>query len=147
MYRFEFDKTFLKSGIYIIKCIQTKKYYVGSAGSVYNRLQKHKRLLEKSRHHNKGLQADYNAGYDFQISIIQEFNNQEQPDLIIAIEYLYMIDLLEKGLYLYNSESIPHKDQDAKQYFINCILGRLRRLYDIEFNTYYFKYLESKKED
>ena len=46
MCRFEFDKTFLKSGIYIIKCIQTKKYYVGSAGSVYNRLQNHKRFLK-----------------------------------------------------------------------------------------------------
>ena len=134
-------------GVYAIKCKQNNRYYIGSSQSIYNRMQQHNGLLKRGLHFNRSLQKDFNAGYDFECSIIQEFNNQEPQQIMIAIEYLYILELYKKGLQLYNTEVYPRKDQEPEKFIINCILGRLRNLYDIEFNSYYFNYIESKKGD
>lgn len=147
MNEFIFNKSFKRSGVYAIRCKQTNKYYIGSAGNIYGRLKQHFMNLKAARHHNHRIQQDFNAGYDFECSIIQEFNNQEPQQIMIAIEYLYILELYKKGLQLYNTEVYPRKDQEPEKFIINCILGRLRNLYDIEFNSYYFNYIESKKGD
>lgn len=48
------------SGIYYIKNIITNKYYIGQSIDIYKRWHRHKSLLNKNKHDNFFLQADWN---------------------------------------------------------------------------------------
>ena len=51
---------FKKSGIYLVSCLQNKKYYIGESENVTARLCAHKNKLRKNIHENKELQSDFN---------------------------------------------------------------------------------------
>lgn len=145
MDRFKFDKSFLCPGVYIIKCLNNNKYYIGSSQIIYNRLQHHKRLLETGRHHNKKLLSDYNAGCSFEISILQTFDNFESQAFRVAIEYSYILEMYNRGLNLYNLDTVP-PGSDPETYFKNCIAGWIKTSYDISFNCTYYNLTSGKKE-
>lgn len=49
-----------KSGIYLIKCLASMKFYIGSAKSVYSRLHCHFDMLRRNDHYNIHLQRSFN---------------------------------------------------------------------------------------
>ena len=49
-----------QQGIYKIRNLVNKKFYVGSSNNVYERFRAHKKLLRGNRHHCKHLQAAWN---------------------------------------------------------------------------------------
>lgn len=46
-------------GIYIIRCLKTKKVYVGQSSQIKQRLTRHKNLLRRGKHSNHALQKDF----------------------------------------------------------------------------------------
>lgn len=46
-------------GIYVIRCIENQRAYVGQAINVGKRLREHRRLLSTGKHHNKHLQSSW----------------------------------------------------------------------------------------
>ena len=53
-----FDSS-LKSGLYLICCLSTKKYYIGCSNHVQRRLTAHKAKLKRQCHENRMLQKDF----------------------------------------------------------------------------------------
>ena len=68
-----------KSGIYKILCKSNKKYYIGSAHCVYNRLLNHFIKLRNNCHDNDHLQAAYNKYREeaFECSVVEYCNKEE----------------------------------------------------------------------
>ena len=128
------------TGVYAIRCIQNNKYYIGSSGGVINRYKQHLSLLKRGLHHCKALQADYNNGCDFEISIVHKIQPGTDPDLFIVIEYLTMIELYKSGMILYNSETTRNKP--PLEFFNNSIMGYLEKCFKVGFDA---RYIESKK--
>lgn len=64
-------------------------------------------------------------------------------------EFIFDKSFKRSGVYAIRCKQTNkyYKDQEPEKFIINCILGRLRNLYDIEFNSYYFNYIGSKKGD
>ena len=133
------------SGVYAIRCKQTGKCYIGSASVVSNRIKQHKYNLKKGRHHNPGLKKDYNAGYDFEISVIHQVQPGTDPDLLIIHEHLCMIELHNLGVKLYNAEIKPAQ-ADPVKYFKSVIIGYTRKMCNVDFDCYYFNYINTKEE-
>ena len=140
---FIIDKSFKCPGVYIIKCIQTNYHYIGSSQNVYERLKVHKGMLKTGKHFNKKMNADYKAGYDFKIDLLQTFEYEPQ-NIRIAIEYSYILEMYKRGLYLYNRE--VWTDSDPETFIKNVIIGRVSGPYDISFNCTYYNLISNKGE-
>lgn len=132
------------SGVYAIRCKQTGKCYIGSSENIKSRITIHKRLLAAGKHHNPGLQKDYNRLYDFDIYVIQKTDNYINRQILYCLEYACMIEL-SKDIELYNYE-IEQATKDPEQFYINSILNNLKKINDLEFNCYYFNYISSKQD-
>lgn len=143
---FNFDKTFLCSGVYAIKCLQNNRYYIGSSENIYNRLQNHKNMLNNGLHFNLSMRADYKKGYDFKCKIILMFNNNESQATREIVEHLIMIELMSYGYNLYNLDSVPLGTK-AVDYFYKKGAGRFKHEYDLLHKCYQFNYFESKERD
>jgi group I intron endonuclease len=50
----------MKSGVYRIYCFKNKKSYIGSSTNVNSRINSHKSLLRRGKHHSMPLQMAYN---------------------------------------------------------------------------------------
>ena len=61
------------SGIYLIKNVVSGKFYVGSSGTLSERLRSHRRMLQGNRHDNRHLQHSWNKhGEDkFEFSVLE----------------------------------------------------------------------------
>jgi group I intron endonuclease len=79
----------MKSGIYLIKNIENKKIYIGSAVNIDKRWEKHKTDLKKGKHHSCLLQRAWKkyGEQSFKFEIIQEVSN---PEHLIAYEQVYL---------------------------------------------------------
>jgi hypothetical protein len=82
--------------IYEILCLQTGFKYIGSSRDVHARFYNHLLTLKKGSHPCRGLQKDYDSGYDFLFSIIKSFDVITKRELlereaseIKAASYLY----------------------------------------------------------
>jgi group I intron endonuclease len=79
----------MKSGIYLIKNIENKKVYIGSAVNIDKRWKKHKADLEKGKHHSCLLQRAWNkyGEQSFKFEIIEEVLN---PEHLLSYEQVYL---------------------------------------------------------
>lgn len=67
----------MKSGIYIIKNLANNKIYIGSAVDIAKRWRRHKKDLNKNKHHSELLQRAWNkyGKENFKFEVIQEVLN------------------------------------------------------------------------
>jgi group I intron endonuclease len=79
----------MKSGIYLIKNITNNKVYIGSAANISKRWSKHKKDLEKGKHHSCLLQRawDKYGEEKFKFEIIEEVSNSEH---LLSYEQVYL---------------------------------------------------------
>lgn len=79
------------AGIYLIRCKENGRIYIGSSKNVYYRLTDHKRFLRNGLHHCRKMQDDYNLyGADtFEYQIIEFCSEQER----LKREKYYMEDV------------------------------------------------------
>jgi group I intron endonuclease len=90
----------MASGIYAIKNIVTKKYYIGSTRNFKKRWSEHKYHLKRGTHHSLKLQRSYDKHglASFEFSILKEV---EEPELLEEIEKEF-IELYEAWQSGYN---------------------------------------------
>jgi group I intron endonuclease len=83
-----------KAGIYKITCIANAKFYIGSAKSIYRRIEAHIHKLKHKDHHSKYLQNCWNK-YGEE-AFVFEFLEEVSPEreLLLAREQYYL-DLLQ----------------------------------------------------
>lgn len=85
-------------GIYgiIVFHLKTKKrkFYVGKANDINNRLQKHEYYLKMGIHENSKLQKDYNKGYRFRFQPLLTFRQKEikKTELLnLETQFIYIL--------------------------------------------------------
>lgn len=112
------------AGIYLIRCKENGRIYIGSSKNVYYRLTDHKRFLKNGLHHCREMQNDYNLyGSDsFEYQIIEFCSEQGR----LKREKYYMEDVycslntpngynraeinLDKDYIRYYSKIVTHDD-------------------------------------
>lgn len=91
-------------GIYLIKCTQEDKVYIGSSVDIQKRWGEHRTKLNKERHHNKELQIAWDAYGDESFV----FDVLEETEELILSEQKYLDTYKE---FLYNSSHSAHNPQ------------------------------------
>ena len=69
-------RDFYKTGIYKIINIRNSTCYIGKTKNIHERLVEHLRDLDKNKHHNTYLQADYNryGSHCFKVTFLETYN-------------------------------------------------------------------------
>ena len=120
-------------GIYTITNTITGRVYVGkTSASFERRWYAHRILLDKGRHHNKRLQADWQAhGADaFQFAIAEYINSGYETDFFSAERRHIQACATE----VYNSNQIPIVVEQPVLVYRRCLFCRLAHLID-EYNA------------
>lgn len=131
------------AGIYKITCIKNGKFYIGSSVNLKNRLDIHKRELEKGRHYNNKLQNSYNKyGKDnFIFEIIDIFDSADIT-FLRQIEQNYLDNLQpfdERGFNLQKFTQLYRKKSEVPN-------SSLYLLISPEGDVYHnYKFVEGKK--
>jgi len=102
------------NGIYIIENIKTNKYYVGSSTNTHKRLNSHKGLLIRNKHHSYKLQGSFNKHgiSNFNFKVIEDIYFPNDYDKPTKLEYLecreeYYINKYNSYKLGYNVSEIP----------------------------------------
>lgn len=94
------------SGIYYIKNITNKKFYIGVSINVGRRISQHLMELSKQKHCNTEMQNDYNSGHKFKFGIITEGPN----DVVELTKLEYQLILLNKDNGLCYNKNLAHTE-------------------------------------
>lgn len=92
-------------GIYVIKCNQIDKIYIGSSKNIFKRFNRHKKDLENNKHHNIYLQRAYlkygKETFEFEVieeTFIEELREIEQMYLdCLDFKFLFNISKSSTG--------------------------------------------------
>ena len=108
---FLYEGNSLKGGVYKITNKLNGRIYIGSAKEFKNRWKEHARSLEKGKHHNRFLQADYNkCGPEvFSFSILEIIEGDKVART--TAEQKYVNETYDHGDQCYNL----HKDTISYQ--------------------------------
>lgn len=115
-------------GIYAIVSVEDFKCYVGSTSNIKNRAYQHKTSLKAGTHINKGLQKAHDDKKILRFIILQKVDSGIDKDIILLLEYFYMLQMRYKCFGLYNE--IPKSGNYRKQDEVlkAHILGRISRI-------------------
>lgn len=70
----------MNSGIYKILCLETDKFYIGSAKNLRKRIYEHQRQLKNNKHPNRYLQFSWNkySGWKFVFLVVECIEDVKQ---------------------------------------------------------------------
>ncbi len=123
----EFKTDITDSCIYEIHITSSGKRYIGYTGNAKNRFADHYYSLRKGNHEIKDMQADFNAGDEFEIRCLCKMDTRYYNRENRAVESLFILhyDSVEHG---YNkSYNQPTKEnaqlaiQQCAEYIIKCL--------------------------
>ena len=110
--------------------------YVGSTSNIKNRAYQHKTSLKAGTHTNKGLQKAHDEKKILRFIILQEVDNGIDKDIILLLEYFYMLQMKYKCFGLYNEVSksgyYGNQSEVLKAHVLGRINGILRASENIE---------------
>lgn len=112
----------LSSGVYGIYCKEKNSFYIGSSRDLRKRLQQHNGMLKRNEHHCHALQADFNAGYNFETIIFVKMDwkkHKHKFDNFVNIEYLIIKKLHDNGCKLYNYNLPDNTIKSLIRYYQN----------------------------
>lgn len=110
-----------KPAIYAIVNIEDFSCYVGSTQNLRLRAMEHNANLLKNKHVCKPLQEAKNSGKKLKFLVLCEFEKISRSNLIIA-EYCYMLQMLEKGFCLYNTNPRSKYSSQKEAIIFNIIV-------------------------
>lgn len=112
-------------GIYAIVSVEDFKCYVGSTSNIKNRAYHHKTALKSGKHTNKGLQKAHDEKKILRFIILQKVDKDINKDVLLLLEYFYMLQMRYKCFGLYNE--VPKSGYYGKQDEVlkAHILGRI----------------------
>lgn len=112
-------------GIYAIVSVEDFKCYVGSTSNIKNRAYHHKAALKSGKHTNKGLQKAHDEKKILRFIILQKLDSDINKDILLLLEYFYMLQMRYKCFGLYNE--VPKSGHYGKQDEVlkAHILGRI----------------------
>lgn len=133
-----------KSGVYAIVNFEDFRCYVGSTGNIKRRATAHKSALISGNHTNKYLQDAANDNKILRFVILKEFEEQPQKDVLLLLEYCYMLQMEVKCFELYNIQPQGHYNRKNKydalvETIANSIVGMIKAAPNIE-NAMYKTY-------
>ena len=112
--------------VYCIENTNNHKKYIGSTLDLYSRISTHKSQLKRGKHNIKDMQADYDSGDDFVVSVLYRSDKKdylEQKGDVAINEYKEIINnnAVENG---YNRASF-------KPYFLRAQFDKICKKYNI----------------
>lgn len=123
-------------GIYAIVSVEDFKCYVGSTSNIKNRAYHHKTALKSGKHPNKGLQKAHDEKKILRFIILQKVDNDINKDVLLLLEYFYMLQMRYKCFGLYNevpkSGYYGRQDEVLKSHILGRINGILCASKNIE---------------
>jgi len=130
-------------GLYVIENILNENVYVGISTDIYRRWEQHKRDLEDNKHHQRGLQQEYN-----------KLKNKYKQDILKQYEFIIMeehedfnfddMQLLEdKYILKFRDEKIGYSQRTNYELYIEDRKGNInidylfrhKELHDNFYNT------------
>lgn len=102
------------AGVYAIINFEDFCCYVGSTGNIKKRATDHKRLLINGKHTNKYLQDAANDNKILRFVLLKEFEEQPKKDVLLLLEYCYMLKMEVKCFELYNIQPQGHYGRKNK---------------------------------
>lgn len=91
------------AGVYGILCSKTQRRYIGQSGNIVNRWNSELNQLSIGKHHNKALQADYDAHGPLHFSMTMlEFPIADQAERHRR-EHYWLQRQLQRGKQVYNA--------------------------------------------
>ena len=117
------------AGVYAIINFEDFCCYVGSTGNIKKRATAHKHALINGNHTNKYLQDAANNNKILRFVILKEFEEEQQKDILLLIEYCYMLKMHVKCFKLYNIQPQGHYNtKDKYNALIETIALSLSRI-------------------
>ena len=89
-------------GVYAIISIEDFKCYVGSTSNIKTRAYHHKTALITGKHTNRGLQEAHDEKKILRFIILQRIECDIDKDVLLMLEYFYMLQMKYKCFDLYN---------------------------------------------
>lgn len=113
-----FNNDSRKSGVYKIINIQNNRVYYGSCHRFKLRFSQHKKDLEKNKHGNSFLQADFNkCGTEaFEFHVLKSFEDSKDKKARLDEEQLWLNQYYDGGINCYNlrKEAVSSHGNKAK---------------------------------
>lgn len=113
-----FNNDSRKSGVYKIVNTQNNRVYYGSAAKLHHRFSQHRKDLEKGKHGNSFLQADFNkCGTDvFEFHVLQSFEDSKDKKSRLDAEQVFLNQFYDDGVNCYNlrKEAVSSHGNKAK---------------------------------
>lgn len=108
---FKYEEKSLKPGIYKLTNVKNGRVYFGSTARFKRRWKQHDSTLEKNKHSNKFLQADYNkCGTEaFVFEVVEVMEDSIKAERLVREEY-WIHENIKIGVKLYNSNLTPTKE-------------------------------------
>lgn len=118
MAEFKYNEKSKSSGIYRITNVQNSRAYYGSCKCFQVRWHQHLKHLEKNRHSNKFLQADFNkcGTISFVFEIVEVMENSTKEERLLREENGYLKTYFDNGKQCYNlcDRAISREGHSAK---------------------------------
>lgn len=115
-------------GVYAIVSWEDMSCYIGSSRNIKQRATQHHTLLKAGIHQNRNLQKAYNDGKILRFLLLSKLPKEIENDVLLMIEYLYMLQISFKCFGLYNV--VPSSDcyRTRQEVLMVHIIARLDML-------------------
>ncbi|WP_405283084.1 topoisomerase DNA-binding C4 zinc finger domain-containing protein [Methanobrevibacter sp.] len=125
-------------GIYKLTNDRTGEVYIGQAQNLDSRLNRHLRELAQGKHHNNGMQRDYNRGDTFSFEVLEKLPNSTKADLYNSeAQYISKFNSFKegynqtpggvmdqfKGKYEYGGGRLPPEKYQPTKKYLTKVLG------------------------
>lgn len=123
---FKIPKT-SNAGIYAIVNWEEFSCYVGSTDNLRRRASQHKTQLKKGEHISQKLQEAKNENKILRFVVLREFDFNISRSKLIFAEYCYMLEMRNKGFFLYNTnpcgKDFEKQGEILEKTIINCAVS------------------------
>lgn len=112
-------------GIYAIICMEDFSCYVGSTSNIKRRASSHKSTLKAGTHQNRKLQQAHDEKKILRFVMLSDFDYEPSKDLLLLLEYLYMLEMNYKGFKLFNEVPRASFRTTQTEELKTIVLGKL----------------------
>lgn len=114
--------------IYAIVNWEDFSCYVGSTRNANKRVYQHKNALTNNKHANKGLQKAADDKKILRLVIFQKMPQETSNEILLLLEYFYMLQMKRKGFDLYNQVPKTGRNKNLEQAIATHIIFKIAEI-------------------